>query len=236
MNAADTLMLPWSGMLAVLTAASLASMVMRYRQAGVLEREQMKWLLYACSIFGLVYIPSVFLANRGADPGLQELANLLFGIAIIAIPTAIAIAILRYHLFDIDVIIRLTLVYATVTGLLGLVYAGGIVLLQFVFRKLTGQASDLAVVGTTLVIAALFNPLRLRIQALIDRRYYRAKYNADQALAELTNAARSGSDLDELSSMLIELVLKTLQPAQVSLQLKAGERIEAVPRNDHPPA
>ena len=137
---------------------------------------------------------------------------------------AFAIAILRYHLFDIDIVIRLTLVYASVTGLLGLVFAGGIVLLQFVFRKLTGQASDLAVVVTTLAIAALFNPLRLRIQALIDRRYYRAKYNADQALAELTNAARSGSDLDELSSMLIELVLKTLQPAQVSLQLKAGER------------
>ncbi len=180
----------------------------------------MKWLLYACSMFGLVYIPGLFLHNENFPPPWNGLFSILFGLVVIGIPAAITIAILRYHLFDIDVIIRLTLVYAIVTALLGLVYAGGIILLQAGFRSLIGQTPDLAVVTTTLIIAALFNPLRLRVQAIIDRRFFRQKYNAEQALAQFATAARTSSDLDTLTGMLVDLVEKTLQPAQVDLQIK----------------
>jgi hypothetical protein len=222
---ADQYILPvWTVLLAVLTVASLVSIIARYRRAGVVEKQQMKWLLYACAIFALVYIPSV-LAGGFITLGSQTLAillNLLFPLVIITIPVAITIAILRYRLFDIDVIIRLTLVYTILTGLLGLVYMGGIVLLQGLFRTLTGT-SDIAVVITTLTIAALFNPLRLRIQEIIDRRFFRQKYNAEQALAEFAIFARSGSDLDSLTGMLVDIAQKNLQPTQVSIYLRTRE-------------
>jgi hypothetical protein len=209
----------WSLLLAGLTAVSLVSIAVRYRRASAVEREQMKWLLYTCFIFGLIYIPSVFLHSDESTGLLIGLFDILFVFVIGAIPAAITIAILRYHLFDISVIIRLTLVYATVTGLIGLIYAGAILLLQGLFRQVSGETSPLALVITTLAIAAMFNPLRQRVQTAIDRRFYRQKYNADQALAEFGNVARHGSDLDALGEMLIAVVSKTLQPTQVNLQI-----------------
>jgi hypothetical protein len=222
-GAEQYIMPPWVVMLAVLAASSLASFVVRFRRAEVVERQQMKWLLYACVLFVLIFVPSLFSVPDNSSQTSNNLFNLLFPVAIITMPVAITIAILRYHLFDIDVIIRLTLVYAIVTTLLGLVYVSGVALLQAAFRRLTGQTSDLAVLITTLVIATLFTPLRAGIQALINRRFYRQKYNAEQALAQFANAARGSSDLDALTGMLAGLVMKTLQPTEVAVLMKTND-------------
>jgi hypothetical protein len=218
-------MLPWSALLVLLTITSLVSIVIRFQRAAPVEREQIKWLLYASTLFALVY--SLTMLVGGTDeftgPLQADLVNILFALATMAIPVAIAVAILRYHLFDIDVIIRLTLVYAILSAILGLVFATGIVIVQGAFLTLTGQTSSAAIVITTLAAAALFQPLRRRIQGLINRRFYREAYSAEQALARFTSAARSGSDLDELTSMLVEIAQQTLQPTQVNLALKPGE-------------
>lgn len=217
----------WGILLVVLTVASLASVVYRYRKGSVVEREQIKWLLFAFAIFTISYVPSIFLEANSPSSGIMDASDLLFILAIAVIPTAITSAILRYKLFDIDVIIRLTLVYAVVTALLVAVYVAGIVALQAAFRAITGQTSDVAVLVTTLAITVLFNPVRRQVQKGIDRRFYRQKYDAVQALAEFASAARGGSDLDALTSMLMETVSKTLQPTQVGLYMKPAAREEA---------
>lgn len=208
---------PWSLLLAVVTIASLLSIVVRYRRGSMVERIQMKWLLYACFLFGFVYIPGVISNTDTSQWSVDAVTNFLLPFAIMTIPAAITIAVLRYHLFDIDVIIRLTLVYGILTGLLGSVYIGGVVLLQQFFRFLTGQTTEAAIVITTLAIAALFNPLRRRVQAVIDRRLFRQKYNTEQALAKFTVVARDNTDPDALMAMLAEVVQETLQPTQIGL-------------------
>jgi hypothetical protein len=216
------IILPWMFLLCVLTVASVAAVITRYRRAATIEREQIKWLLYACVMFGVVYFLTILVngvESVGAAP-MHELVNLLFSLSTAGIPVVVAIAILRYHLFDIDVIIRLTLIYAILSALLGVVFTAGIILAQWVFLTITGQSSSAAVVITTLATAALFQPLRRRIQSAINRRFYRESYNAERALAQFTSAARSGSDLDELTDMLLSIAQQTLQPTQVSLQLK----------------
>ena len=136
-------------------------------------------------------------------------------------PISITIAILRYQLFDIDVIIRRTLVYGLLTAALVVIYFGSVVLLQQAFLATTGERSQAAVVFSTLAIAALFTPLRKRIQDFIDRRFYRQKYNSEQALAQFATAARSQADLDHLVNALTEVTQNTLQPQQVNLWLKS---------------
>ena len=210
---------PWVLMLSVLTAASLISIMMRYRRAAVVERAQIKWLLYSCVLFALIYIPSLIYNTELLPNPYRDLTDLLFLLAITTIPLAVAVAVLRYRLFDIDVIIRLTLVYTLVTGLLGLAYVGGVLLLQESLRAMTGQASQLVIVITTLLIALMFNPLRVRIQGWIDRRFYRKKYNAEQAVAEFAAAARDGTDLDALTAMLEDVVGSSLQPTVMCLYL-----------------
>ena len=150
----------------------------------------------------------------------------LTAVGVVSSPIAMGIAIFRYRLYQIDLIINRTLVYGSLTAVLAGVYLGGVVLLQYAFRALIGEESQLAVVASTLIIAALFIPLRRRIQGFIDRRFYRRKYDARKTLEDFSAKLRDETDLQDLSDDLVEVVGGTMQPAHVSLWL----RPDAAPR------
>jgi hypothetical protein len=136
------------------------------------------------------------------------------------VPIAVGIAVLRYRLYDIDFLINLTLVYVPLTAALALIYVGGVVALQAILRALSGQESTLAVVASTLAIAALFNPLRRRVQAFVDRRFYRGKYDAAKTLTAFNARLREETDLEALSDDVLGVVRETMQPTHVSLWLR----------------
>lgn len=191
-----------------------AAVVVKFRRARGIERQQMKWFVYA--VAPVVTIPVL--------DHLPDLLNsLIFGLVIIALPTAIGIAVLRYRLYEIDLLINRTLVYGALTASLVLIYLGGVVSLQFVFRALTGGESQVALVASTLAIAALFNPLRHRIQSFIDRRFYRRKYDAARTLKDFSSRLRDETNLEELSGHLVGVVRETVQPAHVSLWMRPLE-------------
>jgi hypothetical protein len=208
--------------LATMAIASVISLIVRYRRAQEIERHQIKWLLYVTALFAVTY--SVTGMNSDSSSPLIRTVNVLGTPLLLAIPIAIAIAILRYRLYDIDILIRRTLQYALLTGLLALVYFGSVVLLQSIFRALTGESSQAAVVISTLGIAALFNPLRHRIQDIIDSRFYRQKYNAEQIMAEFAATARNETDLEALTTQVVNIVQNTMQPESQSLWLKEGTK------------
>ena len=145
-----------------------------------------------------------------------------------AVPLAIGIAILRYRLYDIDLIINRTIVYGSLTLMLALIYFGGVTATQTLFRNISGQEQlpQLLVVASTLVIAALFNPLRHRIQAFIDRRFYRMKYDARKTLEGFSAKLRDETDLDALNDNLVGVVRETIQPAHVRLWLRSPTEAE----------
>ena len=205
--------------LILLTLLCVAAPFVRYRRAAGVAREQIKWLFYACGLFTLAYLPNFFITDESGRP-LVESMGWLFNLAVMAIPAAIAVAILRYRLYDIDVIIRKTLLYGALTGLLALVYFGSVVLLQGLFEALTGQTSPIIIVISTLLIAALFAPLRRRLQQAIDRRFFRQKYDAQQVLAQFAETARDEVELEALTAELQRVTHETVQPENVTIWLK----------------
>ena len=207
------------GLLALAVACAVALFV-RYRRANETEREQIKWLLYACALFLMVYAVGLVGRLGGTASVGGYIWGVFFGLSVIALPAAIGIAILKYRLYDIDVVINRTLVYGPLTATLVALYFVGIVVLQRFFVVLTGQQSTLAVVASTLLIAALFNPLRRRIQAFIDRRFFRSKYDARKTLEDFSVKLRDETDLQALSNEVVGVVTETMQPAHVSLWLR----------------
>jgi hypothetical protein len=217
----------------------LASVFIRYLGADSQVRRQIKWVAYLGLVLAFLYLVQVTVSNLWtgslASRALDALGALVFG----GFPLVVGIAVLRYRLFDIDLIIRRTLQYFLITGLLSLIYFGGVALLESLLaadRGLTigGEkmvsyqpSSSIGIVITTLAIAALFNPLRRRIQDFIDRRFYRQKYDAERVLAEFAAAARSETNLERLSSRLTGAVQETLHPERVVLWIKPIQRPKA---------
>ena len=208
--------------------ASAVSLILRYRHSGEEVREQIKWIALAGSlvglllstVLGLIVVSGVMGVSEGSTP--LWLRGLLFVmvLSLTGVPVAIGIAVLRYRLYEIDLLINRALVYVSLTATLVAVYLGGVVLLQRLFVLLTGQRSTLAVVASTLLIAALFGPLRGRVQALVDRRFYRRKYDARKTLEAYSTKLRDETDLEALNSELVGVVRETVQPAHVSMWLR----------------
>jgi hypothetical protein len=222
-------------------ATGLVAQIYRYvRVSSPSQRQQTKWVVagLAALIQGALWF--LFLAPALYPPfrqsGMARLFYILVGVPVfyftmILVPVAIGISILRYRLWNIDVIINRTLVYGTLTGLLILVYVASVVLLERLLRPLTGQGTnDLAIVASTLAIAALFNPLRHRIQAFIDRRFYRSKYDATRTLAAFSATLRDEVDLDTLRAELTGVVEETMQPTHISLWLRPPDWPESSTR------
>jgi hypothetical protein len=206
--------LGFGGVLVLFGAVILSalSLVFRYRRAVGVERQQIKWFAYAAALVGGYVVLSFFL---------PDLLNTLLSNAVaFGLYAAVGVAILKYRLYDIDVLINRTLVYGPLTAMLALVYVGGVVSLQTAFRTLSDQESTLAVVASTLLIAALFGPLRRRVQGFVDRRFYRSKYDAAKTLEALSSRLRDETDLDALSDDLVGVARATMQPEHVSLWLR----------------
>src|SRR5215210_585915 len=190
---------------------AIVSVVVRFRRSRGTERQQLKWFAYAAAPIPIIplsdYVPTVIDA-------------VAFGWVLIGLPAAIGIAVLRYRLYDIDLVINRTLVYGALTAVLAALYFGGVIVLQDAFRALTGGETQLAVVASTLAIAALFGPLRRRIQEFIDRRFYRRKYDASRTLDVFSLKLQGRTDLNTLSDDLLEVIQETMQPAYTSLWLR----------------
>jgi len=197
---------------------AVASLIVRFRHARGLERQQLKWFVFAATI-GVATIIGGFLLFPAQMSGGGILGNLLFAAAPSGLAVAAAVAILRYRLYDIDIIIRRTLIYSTLILTLGLVYIGCILLSRTLVAPLIG-GSEITIVASTLAIAALFNPLRKRIQTIIDKRFYRRKYDAAKVLAAFGTTVRDETDLERLTAEVLRVVDETVQPEFVGLWLR----------------
>jgi hypothetical protein len=215
-------------------ALSALSLLFRYRRASGMERQQLKWVAFTAVLAGsflvgqqLAWLAAILVANSfggelpGLNRSLENLLNVTFNVCLYA---GVGIAILRYRLYDIDIIINRTLVYGSLTVSLALVYLGGVISLQSLLRALTGQGSQLAIVASTLLIAALFNPLRRRVQNFIDHLFYRKKYDATKTLEAFSAKLRDETDIEALNSELLSTVRETVQPEHVSLWLRGPAR------------
>jgi hypothetical protein len=210
----------------------MVTQIYRYiRVSNLVQRQQTKWVIFAITIVLVVEVvfttPSLFFHSlTQADSLYWLVTNTISSFVLLLLPLALGIAILRYRLWDIDIIINRTLVYGTLTFLLALVYFGLIFALQFLLRGVLSQTNDVVIVVSTLLIAALFQPLRKRIQRIIDRRFYRRKYDAAKTLEAFSVTLRNEVDLDQLREQLIAVVQETMQPAHVSLWLRKPGRVE----------
>jgi hypothetical protein len=199
---------------------SAASLFMRLRGASGVERQQIKWFTYTAVVASSAALLTYTISEPIGALWLKWVGYVVMQVALIGMPISMGIAILRYRLYEIDLLINRTLVYASLTAMLVALYFGGIVGLQRFFVFLTGQKSTLAVVASTLVIAALFNPLRRRIQSFVDRRFYRRKYDARKTLEAFSTKLKNETDLESLNNDLVGVVRETMQPAHVSVWLR----------------
>jgi hypothetical protein len=220
--------------------ASAASLVARYRRAVGEQRQQIKWIAFAAVIVVLMYLaamvssfvfPSWGWFSAGSPWWMDLLAYAALS-SLVAIPVAVGFAVLKYRLYDIDLVINRALVYAPLSATLAGAYLGSVVVLQSLLRELTGGESQLAIVASTLAIAALFAPLRRRMQAFVDRRFYRRKYDAAKTLEAFSVRLREETDLGILSEHLVGVVGETMRPSYVSLWL-APEAAPKGERSEH---
>jgi hypothetical protein len=234
-NASDaTRSLATSTFLAMVLFGGSLQLYRYLREANAVERQQTKWIILGVVIFVTAIIAWVLVFGRALPipAGQPRLIAILISFiyqdlfAIPFLPIAITIAILRYRLWGIDVIVRKTLVYLLLSGLLALVYFGIVILLQSVFGSIISEQSPVVIVISTLVIAALFAPLRKRVQTAVDRRFYRQKYDAQQVLAQFAQVARDETEMEALTAELIRVVQETMQPESVSFWLKPMGRYE----------
>jgi len=220
---------PWmlSAIFLINGGSGVVAQIYRYiRVSGQVQRQQTKWVVFGLAATMLVilgrYVPIlIFPSLSTSSSPYFLLSTYVYPLGFLLIPLTLGIAILRYRLWDIDILINRTLVYGTLTGLLALLYVGLVISLQALFKGVTGQvgASPVVIVISTLAIAALFQPLRRRIQRIIDRRFYRRKYDVAKTLEAFSAALRNKVDLSQLSEQLVAVVQETMQPASVSLWL-----------------
>jgi hypothetical protein len=212
----------WLGGFVVLPVlASIASLVFRFRAASGEERQQIKWIALVAGVMCVLVAFGALADATGQGEVAVATFDAVFPLALLAFPVAVGISILRHRLLDIDVLIRRTLVYSVVTGLLALAYFASVLVLQPLLARLTGQGTQLATVLSTLFIAGLFVPVRRQVQRAIDRRFYRDKVDAAQTLAAFSAAARDEVDLDHLTGALLDSVGASFQPEHVSLWVPA---------------
>src|SRR5215203_2328531 len=207
-------------MLALLFVAAASTLVVRLRRARGIERQQIKWPAFTVVVVaGSSFLSDTAISEAIGLRWLEWAGYVIFIPALIGFPISIGIAIVRYRLYEIDLIINRSLVYGALSATLALIYFGGVATTQAIFRALTGQQEQpqLAIVISTLLIAALFNPLRRRIQRFIDRRFYRRKYDARKTLEAFSAKLRDETDLDALSDDLVGVVKETMQPSRISL-------------------
>ena len=202
------------GLLVVCAAAAAISVVLRFRRSQGVERQQLKWFTYAATLMVLFMLLSDFLLPQSG------VVDALYGFVVALVPVAAGVAVLRYRLYDIDRLINRTLVYGLLTALLGLVYAGVVLILGQVFGGVTEDPPGWAVAGATLAVAALFQPARRRIQAVVDRRFNRRKYDAAKTIQAFSTRLRDEIDLDTLSIELLAVVDQTMESTRVSLWLR----------------
>jgi len=198
------------------------SLVWRFHRSTGDERLQIKWVAFSGGVTAFIYVADQATSLLGSVGHLTILGDLT-SISLFCLEAVIGVAILKYHLYDIDLIIRRTLVYGSLMATLAAVYVGTILLLQQILSPVTGR-SDLAIALSTLAVAALFQPLRHRIQPLVDRRFYRQKYDAERALAHFSLAARDEVDLEHLAGALIHVIGETIQPEHVSIWVSSTEK------------
>jgi hypothetical protein len=214
----------------VVWGSFLVAQLYRYaRVSDATQRQQTKWVVFGVAVAIVGTLTTIFTVGAAVDLPPEEVGSKMLSLLLmdafgLFIPLSIGIAVLRARLFDIDVVINRTLVYGSLTVILALVYFGGVAMTEVIFRGLTGQEQQpqLAIVISTLVIAALFNPLRRRNQSFIDRRFYRRKYDARKTLEEFSARLRDETDLEALNADLVGVVRETMQPAHVSLWLRPG--------------
>ena len=211
---------PVQALMLILIAVAVVSLVVRRLYARGAERLQTKWFTYTTAVAASGAILQYIISEPLELVWLRGVGYALVLIGLLGIPISMGIAVTRYRLYEIDLIINRTLVYGSLTAMLVALYFVGIVVLQRVFVFLTGEQSTLAVVASTLLIAALFTPLRRRIQSFIDRRFYRRKYNAAKTLEAFSAQLRDETDLEALNNDLVGVVRETMQPAHVSLWLR----------------